>query len=238
MRTATPLFANVKDDHSLVRRYYLILAEILTLIVMPLMAGLAIVTPLAVPVVFGARWIAAIAPVRWLALFMIVRTMGTLTEQVLISQKMTRFTMRMSIFNFIVMPIAFVAGAHWQGMGGVAAAWLVLSPFTIVPLLIILLPDHSIAVPRLCRGLGPFSGGIRGDVPRCVGRSAVVAAGFMAVEDAARGAGRRRWRSLWGRSDGSSSGKEYSVTCGSCKICGKGKKSPSPALAPLHVETE
>jgi len=139
MRTATPLFANVKDDHSLVRRYYLILVEILSLIVMPLMAGLAIVTPLAVPVVFGATWIAAIPPVRWLALFMIVRTMGTLTEQVLISQRMTRFTMRMSIFNFIVMPVAFVVGAQWQGMGGVAAAWLALAPLTIVPLVVILL---------------------------------------------------------------------------------------------------
>ena len=139
MRTATPLFANVKDDHSLVRRYYLILAEILTLIVTPLMVGLAIVTPLAVPVVFGAKWAAAIPPVRWLALFMIVRTMGILTEQVLISQKMTRFTMRMSIFNFIVMPIALVAGAYWHGMAGVAAAWLVLSPLTIAPLIFILL---------------------------------------------------------------------------------------------------
>jgi len=139
MRTATPLFANVKDDHSLVRRYYLILAEILTLIVTPLMAGLAIVTPLAVPVVFGAKWAAAIAPVKWLALFMIVRTMGILTEQVLISQKMTRFTMRMSIFNFIVMPLALVAGAYLQGMAGVAAAWLVLAPLTIFPLIIILL---------------------------------------------------------------------------------------------------
>ena len=139
MRAATPLFANVKDDHAQVRRYYLILAEILSLIVMPLMAGLAIVTALAVPVLFGARWTAAIAPVRWLALFMVVRTMGTLTEQVLISQRMTRFTMRISIFNFMVMPVAFIAGAKWQGMGGVAAAWLALSPFTIVPLVIVLL---------------------------------------------------------------------------------------------------
>ena len=84
MRAATPLFANVKDNQPLLRRYYLILVEILSLIVLPLMAGLAIVTPLAVPVVFGAKWSAAIGPVRWLSLFMIVRTMGILTEQVLV----------------------------------------------------------------------------------------------------------------------------------------------------------
>lgn len=99
MRAATPLFANVKDEHARVRRYYLILTEILSLTLMPLMAGLAIVAPLAIPVLFGAKWTAAIAPVRWLSLFMIVRTLGTLTQQVLISQKMTRFTMRVSILT-------------------------------------------------------------------------------------------------------------------------------------------
>jgi PST family polysaccharide transporter len=145
MRTATPLFANVKDDHGLVRRFYLIMVEILSLIVTPAMVGLAVVAPLAIPVVFGARWNAASAPVRWLALFMIVRTMGILTEQVLISQKMTRFTMRMSIVNLAMMPVAFVVGALWQGMTGVAAAWLYLSPLTIVPLLLVLF--HTIHLP-------------------------------------------------------------------------------------------
>jgi O-antigen/teichoic acid export membrane protein len=163
MRTAAPLFANVKDNHFLVRRYFLILAEILTLSVMPLMVGLAIVTPLAVPVVFGTRWISAIDPLRWLALFMIVRTMGTLTEQVLISQKMTRVTMRMSLFNFVVMPIAFVAGARWQGMGGVAAAWLVLSPITIVTLSIIL--HRTIQLP--------FRSYVAALVPSLVGSTAM-----------------------------------------------------------------
>jgi len=155
MRAATPLFANVKDDHALLRRYYLILAEILTLVVMPLMVGLTIVTPQAVPVVFGDKWIAAVGPVRWLALFMIVRTMGVLTEQVLISQRMTRFTMRMSIFNFVVMPIAFVVGARWGGIGGVAAAWLALSPFTIVPLVIVLLGTIQLPYRRYIAALIP-----------------------------------------------------------------------------------
>jgi PST family polysaccharide transporter len=155
MRAATPLFANVKDNQPLLRRYYLILVEILSLIVLPLMAGLAIVTPLAVPVVFGAKWSAAIGPVRWLSLFMIVRTMGILTEQVLISQRMTSFTMRMSIFNFVVMPIAFVAGAQWQGLSGVAAAWLALSPFTIVPLLIVLLRTIHLSARSYVAALFP-----------------------------------------------------------------------------------
>jgi len=145
MRAATPLFANVKDDAALVRRYYLIIVEILSLAVMPLMLGLAIVAPQAVLLVLGKNWVAATRPLQWLGLFMIVRVMGVLAEQVLVSQLLTRFTMRMSILSFTIMPLAFFFAARWKGPSGVAAAWLALSPVTIVPLLIILL--RSIKLP-------------------------------------------------------------------------------------------
>jgi teichuronic acid exporter len=138
MRTVTPLFANVQFDLALVRRYYMIVTETLTLIVVPLMLGLIIVAQ-AVPLLLGKQWAPAIAPMRWLAVFMILRTLGTLTEQVLISQRLTRFTMRMSILNFVVMPVAFFFAARWQGTSGVAMAWIALSPVTIFPMLFVLL---------------------------------------------------------------------------------------------------
>ncbi|MGA2713787.1 MAG: lipopolysaccharide biosynthesis protein [Bryobacteraceae bacterium] len=145
MRTASPLFANVMDDVPLVRRYYLIISELLSLVVMPLMVGLVIVAPQAVPVLLGARWAAATAPLQWLGLFMIVRVLGVLAEQVLVSQRLTRFTMRISIMNFVVMLLAFIVAARWKGTGGVAAAWIVLSPLTVLPLLIVL--ARSIQLP-------------------------------------------------------------------------------------------
>jgi teichuronic acid exporter len=145
MRTATPLFANVMDDLVLVRRYYLIIAELLSLAVMPLMVGLTIVAPAAVRVILGPEWAAATTPLQWLGLFMIIRVLGVLAEQVLVSQKLTRFTMRMSILSFAIMPAAFYVAARWRGPAGVAAAWITFSPLTILPLLIIL--SRSIHLP-------------------------------------------------------------------------------------------
>lgn len=139
MRTASPLFANVMDDVPLVRRYYLIITEFLSLAVMPLMLGLVMVAPQAVQVILGSRWAAATAPLQWLGLFMIVRVLGVLAEQVLVSQRLTRLTMRISIMNFIIMITAFIVAARWRGSNGVAAAWIVLSPVTVLPLLTILL---------------------------------------------------------------------------------------------------
>lgn len=165
MRTATPLFANVMDDLPLVRRYYLIIAELLSLAVMPLMLGLTIVAPQAVILILGPKWVAATRPLQWLGLFMIVRVLGVLAEQVLVSQRLTRFTMRMSILSFLIMPVAFFVAARWKGPDGVAAAWITFSPLTIVPLLIILLRKIKLSYRQYATALMPA---VLGSVVMCL----------------------------------------------------------------------
>jgi O-antigen/teichoic acid export membrane protein len=159
MRTASPLFANVMDDMPLVQRYYLIITELFSLSVMPLMLGLVMVAPQAVQVVLGPKWVGATAPLQWLGLYMIVRVLGILAEQVLVSQRLTRFTMRISIVNFAVMITAFIVAARWKGSAGVAAAWIVLSPITILPLLIILLRKIRLPVREYAAALLPAAAG-------------------------------------------------------------------------------
>jgi O-antigen/teichoic acid export membrane protein len=159
MRTASPLFANVMDDTPLVRRYYLIIAEFLSLVVMPLMLGLVLVAPEAVRVILGPRWVGATAPLQWLGLFMIVRVLGVLAEQVLVSQRLTRMTMRISAVNFVVMITAFIVAARWKGPAGVAAAWVLLSPVTILPLLIILLRSIHLKAREYAAALLPAVAG-------------------------------------------------------------------------------
>jgi teichuronic acid exporter len=159
MRTATPLFANVMDDLALARRYYLIIGEVLSLSVIPLMVGLAMVAPQAVSLILSPKWVAAAGPLRWLGLFMIMRVLGTLAEQVLVSRLLTRFTMRMSILNFAIMPLAFIVAARWKGPSGVAAAWLVLSPVTIMPLLIILMRSINLSYREYALSLIPALAG-------------------------------------------------------------------------------
>ena len=159
MRTATPLFANVMDDLPLVQRYYRIIVELLSLAVMPLMLGLAILAPQAVLMILGPQWIAVTRPLQLLGLFMVVRVLGTVAEQVLVSQRLTRFTMRMSILSFVIMPVAFFLAARWKGADGVAAAWLVLSPLTILPLLIVVLRSIRISAREYGAALLPALAG-------------------------------------------------------------------------------
>jgi O-antigen/teichoic acid export membrane protein len=159
MRTATPLFANVMNDLPLVRRYYLIIVEILSLALAPLMLGLTIVAPQAVLLILGPKWVAATRPLQWLGLFMIMRVLGVVAEQVLVSQRMTRFTMRMSILSFVTMPLAFYLAARWKGADGVAAAWITLSPVTVLPLLIVVLRSIKMSSREYAAALLPAVAG-------------------------------------------------------------------------------
>jgi hypothetical protein len=113
MRAAGPLFAKIQNDPALVRRYFVIILEGIGLAAFPLMLGLAMMAPEAVQAVLGPKWIAAAAPLAWLALFVTLGTISALCDQVLASLRRTGFTMSMSLLNLVVMPAAFLIASRW-----------------------------------------------------------------------------------------------------------------------------
>jgi len=145
MRTAGPLFANLQTDAALVRRYFLLMADTLTIVVIPAMIGLIMVAPDAAYVILdsgkkgGPQWAAVAGPLAWLSAYMIVATLSSLVTQVLTSQRQTKFTMRIALLNLVIMPAAFLVGSRWGGTSGVAAAWIIASPLTALPSAIVLL---------------------------------------------------------------------------------------------------
>ncbi len=73
--------------------------------------------------------------------------------------------MRVSILSFVVMPLAFFVAARWQGPTGVAAAWIALSPVTVLPLLIILLRKINLTYREYATALLPA---VAGSVVMCL----------------------------------------------------------------------
>lgn len=132
MRVTGPLFARIQADQNLMRRYFLVLSEIISLAVFPLVAGLIAVAPETVMVLLGPKWSAAVIPLRWLAAFTVVRLLSSLAGQVLVSLRYTRFNSWMSVINTLLMPAAFFTASFW-GAGAVASAWIWMAPLTILP---------------------------------------------------------------------------------------------------------
>jgi PST family polysaccharide transporter len=192
MRVTGPLFARVQHDLDLVRRYFLFISDALALTIFPLVFGLAAVAPEAVRVILGPKWAPSIVPLQWLAVFMTLRTLNTLVTQVLTSLRFTTFLMWISLFTFAVMPLSFFVAAHW-GAGAVAAAWLVMSPLTILPPAVKLFRSIRCGLREYLAVLAPASAGSAAMLCAVLGLRQVLPAGWpplwtLTVEVAAGGA--------------------------------------------------
>jgi O-antigen/teichoic acid export membrane protein len=122
----------VQHDIAALRRYFLGVVEGLAFITLPAAAGLALIAGEFVPVVLGRQWLGAIVPLRLLAVYGGIRSIDTVTPQVLIYTGHSRQSMWYSVIAACVMPVLFVLGTRW-GVGGVAAVWIVAYPLVVAP---------------------------------------------------------------------------------------------------------
>ena len=131
--SVTPgVFSAVQHDIAALRRYFLGIVEGLAFLTLPAAAGLALIAGEFVPVVLGSQWLGAIVPLRLLALYGGLRSIDTVTPQVLIYTGNSRQSMWYSVIAACVMPVLFFVGARW-GVGGVAAVWIVAYPIVVAP---------------------------------------------------------------------------------------------------------
>jgi teichuronic acid exporter len=80
----------------------------------------------------GSQWLGAIVPLRLLAVYGGIRSIDTVTPQVLMYTGHSRQSMWYSVIAAIVMPTLFFVGTHW-GVGGVATVWIVAYPIVASP---------------------------------------------------------------------------------------------------------
>jgi O-antigen/teichoic acid export membrane protein len=148
MRVTGPLFARVQTDRDLMRRYFLIFTETLAVSIFPLLFGLAAVSKEAVQLLLGSKWAGAASPLRWIAIYMAIRSMIYLANQLLTTLRFTRFGMWMSFLNFGLMPIAFYVASS-RGVGAVAAA------VTAIPIFVKVLRTIQCSLAEYLRSLMP-----------------------------------------------------------------------------------
>ncbi|MBK5188499.1 MAG: lipopolysaccharide biosynthesis protein [Gemmatimonadaceae bacterium] len=131
--SVTPgVFSAVQRDRVALRRYFLGVVEGLAFVTLPAAAGLALIAGEFVPVVLGKQWLGAILPLRLLAVYGGIRSIDTVTPQVLMYTGHSRQSMWYSAIAACVMPALFVVGTRW-GVGGVAAVWIVAYPLVVAP---------------------------------------------------------------------------------------------------------
>jgi teichuronic acid exporter len=129
LQNTPPVLAKVRDDRAELRRYVTRITEAMSLTVLPLMLGLALVAHDFVPLVLGEKWTTMIFPLQVLSAYAAVNVALPLFGQVLNVTGHEAFLMRHNFLQIAVMPCMFAVGAYFGGVNGIALAWIVGHPF-------------------------------------------------------------------------------------------------------------
>jgi PST family polysaccharide transporter len=161
LQVMTPVFASIRMDREAMSRYLLLMTEALSLLGWPLAIGLALVADLAVPVVLGATWLPAVAPMRVLALAGAIRCITPLLSSIAQARGHSLLLARLAGLGVVVLVGGLLLGVRW-GVVGVASAWAVSYPALMIPILLYVLKDLNVPVKTYVRTLLPAFGGCLG----------------------------------------------------------------------------
>lgn len=75
-KVAFPVFAKVQNSNTLIRKGYLEVTKLLSFIVFPMLIGLAVVSPVLVPLFYGKGWEKSIELIQILAVLGMIKTLG------------------------------------------------------------------------------------------------------------------------------------------------------------------
>jgi PST family polysaccharide transporter len=155
MGVTGPVFSAVQKDEAALQRYLRNLTEGLAFLTFPVAAGLAIVADVFVLTLLGERWTAAIAPLRFLALSAMLRSVTPLLPQIIVSTGHAKRNMQFTAAAALIMPGLFYLGSHW-GTSGVAVAWLLGYPAFVLPMfLALVLRVTGLTLGGYLRALAP-----------------------------------------------------------------------------------
>lgn len=126
------IFTTVQTHTATLRRYFLLLTEVVSYLTTPMAIGLALTADDFVLLVLGDQWEAVITPLRILSLYMVMNGAQFLLGHVLLWTGRFRMSMYLNLFALFVLPIGFYIGVSW-GVAGVAWAWTIAFPVSILP---------------------------------------------------------------------------------------------------------
>ena len=159
-RVVPGVFSSVQDRREELRRYFLVLTELLAYLTLPVSFGLAVTADLVVRIVLGPQWEAVIVPLRVLCFYAAFFSCQVLNGHVLLWTGQFRANMWLNVLAAVLLPIAFYIGAR-EGLQGVAWSWVIAFP-------LVNLPAFVIAFRTIQIGIGAWIGAIWPALSACL----------------------------------------------------------------------
>lgn len=135
-RVVPGVFSAIQDNPPELRRYFLLLTEGISYLTLPMALGLALTADDFVLAALGPKWTAVILPLQILSVYVAVNTCQMLLSHVLLWTGHFRAYMWVNIWALVLLPTCFWVGLQW-GVPGLAIAWAIAFPLSIVPRLVL-----------------------------------------------------------------------------------------------------
>jgi lipopolysaccharide exporter len=138
-KVAFPVFSKVQDDGAKLKRGYMKLVGMLTTVNAPLLIGLAVVAPWAVPTIFGSKWSEAIILVQILSFVTLLRSVNNPVGSLLYATGRVSRSFLWHILTLALMVPTVYLSCKTGNVTIVAVALLVLQICLAVPLYLALI---------------------------------------------------------------------------------------------------
>jgi len=135
-RVVPGVFSSVQHLRHELRRYFLVLTELLCYLALPVSFGMAVTADLVVAIVLGPQWDAVVPPLRILCVYAAFYSCQMPISHLLMWTGRFRANMWCSILTAVLLPLGFYVGTRW-GLSGIAWAWVVLFPLVNLPAFVI-----------------------------------------------------------------------------------------------------
>ena len=153
-RVVPSYFSRVHDNPAALRDYVLTITQVLSLLTLPATLGLALVADDFVALAFGPKWMAAVTPLRLLAIYAAARSITSFFYPLLNVKGQSKFLMWNQVLACTYFTIAFWIGSRW-GVGGIALMWPILYPLMIVPVYVKLFKQINLSLREYLHVLRP-----------------------------------------------------------------------------------
>lgn len=155
---ASPVMAELQANQKAMRSVLLRGIRLVASATLPLCLGLMLVAEDLVLVALTDKWISAVPALQVLCLYAVIRSLDVLFPPLLLACYRTNFLFGYTVVLLGIMPLAFWAGAEWQGTLGVAVAWVVAYPMLVIWMVRKALQEVDVSWKLLWRQLRPLIG--------------------------------------------------------------------------------
>jgi teichuronic acid exporter len=148
-RVVPGVFSSAQNDKPALRRYFLLLTEVLAFVTFPMCIGVLLTADTLVLAALGPQWTGVVAPLRALCLYTALGAAQILASHILLWTGRFRANMWLSLLALIVIPLAVLVGVQY---GTTAVAWALVIGFPLASLPGVYLALRAIELPWLAYG--------------------------------------------------------------------------------------